>query len=83
MTFLLYPLTTEKAVGGIEKGNKLTFVVSENATKKDIAEEFQKLYGEKPVKVTVMNSMRGGKKAVVRLGKKGAASDIAARLKII
>jgi ribosomal protein L23 len=83
MALILYPLTTEKGVSGIEKENKIAFIVSMDADKKSVKEEFQRLYGEKVRKVTMMISPDGRKKAVVSLERKGAASDVAAKLKII
>jgi len=83
MSVLLYPLTTEKAVGGIEKENKVTFVVAPNASKKQVKEEVEKQFKEKVRKVTTVVSLDGRKKAFVRFARAGAAADIASKLKIV
>lgn len=83
MPLILYPLTTEKSVGGIEKENKLTFVVDKKADKTGIKKEFEETFGEKVKSVRIIISTTGIKKAIISMSRKGAASDIAARLKII
>jgi len=47
MGVILYALTSEKAVSGIERENKITFVVMLNATKKEVREQVEKDYNEK------------------------------------
>ena len=83
MPLILYPLTTEKSVGGIERENKVTFVVSAKATKPGLKKEFEEIFGEKVKGIRVLVATNGRKKAILTLARKGAASDIAARLKII
>ncbi|MEM0475302.1 MAG: 50S ribosomal protein L23 [Candidatus Norongarragalinales archaeon] len=83
MAFVLYALTTEKAVGAIEKENKLTFVVASEAKKSDVKKEIEKKFGERVVSVNVLRTLDGRKKAVVRFARAGAASDLAAKLKLI
>ncbi|MEW5955319.1 MAG: 50S ribosomal protein L23 [Candidatus Micrarchaeota archaeon] len=83
MTLVYYPLTTEKAVAGIEKENKLTFVVSPDATKKQVKDEVEKQFKEKVRKVTSLVALDGRKKAFVRFMRAGAAADIASKLKIV
>ncbi len=83
MAFVLYALTTEKAVGEIERENKLTFVVESRATKADVKKEIETRYGERVVGVNTLRALDGRKKAVVRFERAGAASDLAAKLKLI
>ncbi|MFH0973829.1 MAG: 50S ribosomal protein L23 [Candidatus Micrarchaeota archaeon] len=83
MNFVLYALTTEKAVGAIERDNKLTFIVEGKATKADVKKEIEAKYGEKVVSVNTLHTLDGRKKAVVRFERAGAASDLAAKLKLI
>ncbi len=82
MKVLLYPVTTEKAVGMIERENKMVFVVDNRADKKQVKEAVEKTYNVKVEKVNVMNSLDGRKKAFVKLAKGYTADDIAAKLKI-
>jgi len=83
MAFVLYPLTTEKSVAGIEKENKLTFIVDKAANRKQISEEMAKAYAEKIEKVRIIRTADGKKKAIVKFERKGAAADIASKLKIM
>ena len=78
-----YPLITEKSVGLIEKENKLVFVVDKDATKHDIKKAVEELYGVKVATVNTMISMKGRKKAYVKLKPEFKASDIATKLKIL
>lgn len=78
-----YPLLTEKAVGLIEKENKIVFVVEKNASKPAIKKAVEALYGVRVASVNTMISMKGLKKAYVKLKPEFKAADLAARLKII
>ena len=80
---VLYPLTTEKAVGSIEKNNSLTFIITDDATKTEVKKEIEKAWGEKVIGMNTSRSINGRKKAVVRFSKKVAASEIASKLKLI
>ena len=78
-----YPLITEKSVGLIERENKLVFVVDKTATKHDIKKAVEELYGVKVESVNTMISMKGRKKAYVKLKPEYKAADIATKLKIL
>jgi large subunit ribosomal protein L23 len=78
-----YPLITEKSVGLIEKENKLVFVVDKDATKHDIKKAVEELYGVKVATVNTLISMKGRKKAYVKLRPEYKASDIATKLKVL
>lgn len=78
-----YPLITEKSVGLIEKENKLVFVVDKSATKADIKKAVEELYNVKVDSVNTMISLKGRKKAYVKLKPGFKASDIATKLKIM
>ena len=80
---IIHVVTSEKAVAGIEKENKLTFVIEENATKAEVKKEIEKEYGERVKGVTTQHTPHGRKKAIVSFVKKGAASELAAKLKVI
>lgn len=80
---ILRPLVTEKAVNMIESENKITFIVSKNANKREIKEVLQKAYGVKVDKVNVLKDMKGRKKAIVRLDKKSKASELATKLGVL
>ncbi|RLE72692.1 MAG: 50S ribosomal protein L23 [Thermoprotei archaeon] len=75
-------ISTEKAHQLRLKNNVLTFVVDRRATKRDIKEAVEKLYGVKVVKVNTLITPRGEKKAYVKLAPEYDAEDIAARIGI-
>jgi large subunit ribosomal protein L23 len=78
-----HPLITEKAVGLIEKENKLVFIVDKKANKPEIKKAIEELYGIKIATINTMVSMKGSKKAYVKLAEGYRASDIAVKLKIL
>ncbi len=78
-----HPLVTEKAVGLIERENKLVFVVDKSATKHEIKKEIEALYGVKVATVNTMISLKGKKKAYVKLKPEYKASDVATKLKVL
>lgn len=79
---ILYPITTEKAIGMIELENKMLFVVEKQSTKKDIIDEVEKTFGVKVEKVNTLVTPKGEKRAYVKLKAGFKADDIAAKLKI-
>lgn len=79
----LKPVTTEKAISGIELRNSMTFQVDSTAAKKQIKEEVEREYGTKVSRVNTMVSPNGVKKAIVTFKEKGKAASIAAKLKLV
>ncbi len=79
---ILYPIVTEKAISLIELENTLMFVVEKGATKPEIKKEVEQKYAVKVDKVNVQNTMKGKKKAYVKINKAFKADQIAAKLKI-
>jgi len=80
---LLYPLSTEKSIRQIEFDNKLVFVVSNSADKKDVKKAVETLFKVKVAKVNIQNSIRGVKRATVKLAPQFLASDVSADLGLI
>ncbi len=78
-----YPIVTEKAVGLIEKENKISFIVDKNASKEDIKKEIEEQFKVKVDKVNLINTITGKKKAYIKLKPEYKASDLALKLKII
>ncbi|MFA4946549.1 MAG: 50S ribosomal protein L23 [Candidatus Micrarchaeia archaeon] len=83
MKFIISPVATEKAVSGIERENRMTFLVIREATKPAVKREVEEDYKEKVEKVTIMISPKNAKKAFVKFKRAGAAADLAAKLKVI
>lgn len=79
---LLYPITTEKAVGMIERENKIIFVVEKGATKVQIKKEVEREFAVKVASVNTLITLDGRKKAFVKLKPGFSADDVAAKLKI-
>ncbi|MFP3268519.1 MAG: 50S ribosomal protein L23 [Desulfurococcales archaeon] len=80
---LLYPIHTEKAINYIEKYNTLIFAVSRTATKQQIREEFERKFGAKVEKVRTLITMRGEKRALIKLSPESSAEEIATRLGLL
>ena len=80
---LLKPVTSEKAIAGIELRNSLTFEVEGKATKPEIKAEVEKEYGAKVASVNTLITPYNYKKAIVTFKDKGKAADVAAKLKLM
>ena len=76
---LSYAYLTEKAVGLVEKENKLVFIVKRTADKRQIKEAIEKAFAVKVDKVNTQ--IKGGeKKAYVKLKPESKAVDVAVKL---
>jgi len=80
---LLYPLSTEKSIRQIEFDNKLSFAVSSSASKQDVKKAVETMFKVKVAKVNMQNSIRGEKRATVKLTPQFLASDVSADLGLI
>lgn len=80
---ILYPLMTEVASRLLETENKLVFVVSLKAGKRDIRRAVEELYDVRVEKVNVLITPQGEKKAFVKLHPDYKAVDIAIKLGIL
>ena len=67
----------------LESENKLVFIVSKNATKRDIKLAVEELYDVAVEKVNSTITAEGEKKAFVRLTPEYKAADIAIKLGIL
>ncbi len=79
-TILKNPLTTEKAVRMMEAENKITFLVANDASKRDIKEAAEELLKAKVTKVNTIITGHSIKKAYVQLGKEKLATEVMAQL---
>jgi len=80
---ILYPLMTEAASLMVEKENKLVFVISLKASKKDVKRAVEELYEVKVKDVNTQITPQGKKKAFVRLQPEFHAADVAIKLGIL
>ena len=79
----MHPLISEKAIGMIERENKISFIVRKHATKTSVKDAFEKLYEARVVKVNIVKDMKGRKKAIVKVGREAKADAIATKLGMI
>lgn len=80
---LRYPYMTEKSVAVIEKENKIVFVVARKANKKQIKEAFEKVFEVKVDNVNTEITLKGEKKAFIKLKPEFKAGDVAIKLGIV
>jgi large subunit ribosomal protein L23 len=79
---ILRPYITEKTFNLIEKENKLTFIVSDNASKKDVNEAIKTMYEGNVKEVNIFRTIQG-KKAIVKFTKNDEARELATRLGLV
>jgi len=80
---LKYPHMTEKSVGMIESENKIVFVVDRDSDKVSVKEAFENAFDVKVEKVNVEVTMKGEKKAYIKLKPENKAIDVAVKLGIV
>ena len=80
---LEYAHMTEKSVSLVEKENKIVFIVDRKATKEKIKQAVEQAFEVKVDKVNVINTMKGEKKAFVKLMPPYKAIDVAVKLGIV
>ncbi|MFC1487903.1 50S ribosomal protein L23 [Thermoproteota archaeon] len=78
-----YPLMTEVTNRILEAENKLVFMVSKKATKRDIKMAVEELYEVVVANVNSTITPEGEKKAFVRLSPEYKAVDVAIKLGIL
>jgi large subunit ribosomal protein L23 len=79
---IIEPYITEKTFNMIEKENKLTFIVDERATKKQIAEALVILYESEASKVNTARTIQG-KKAFIKFKSAQGARELATKLGLV
>jgi large subunit ribosomal protein L23 len=78
----IQPYVTEKTFNVIEKENKLTFIVSERSTKREIIEALRLVYEAEAFEVNTARTIQG-KKAVIKFRADGGARELATRLGLV
>jgi large subunit ribosomal protein L23 len=81
-TMIIAPYVTEKTFTQIEKENKLAFIVSDHAGKKQIIEAIRILYETEATDVNTARTIRG-KKAFVRFKAPEGARELATKLGLV
>lgn len=80
---LKHPYMTEKSINLVERANTVTFVVDRKADKKQIKEAFEKVFEVKVAGVNTEITLKGEKKAYIKLKPEYKAADVAVKLGII
>ena len=80
MSVLRHPHVTEKAMNKMDFENKLEFIVDADATKDAIADAIESQFEVGVVNVNTMVTMKGNKKATVKLSPDDDAEEIASRI---
>ncbi|MFC6955478.1 50S ribosomal protein L23 [Halorubellus litoreus] len=75
-----FPLVTEKAMNDMDFENKLQFVVHDEASKIDVREAVESQFEVDVDDVNTMITMKGQKKAIVRLSEDDDAQEVASRI---
>ena len=81
-SIVLRPYITEKTFNLIEKENKLTFIVADSASKKDVNEAIKTMYEGNVKEVNIFRTIRG-KKAIVKFTKDDEARQLATKLGLV
>jgi large subunit ribosomal protein L23 len=83
MNVLVYPHLTEKSMNMVEMENKLVFIVHKKANKQEIKKAVEEDFNVKVEWVKTGNTMKGKKKAYVKLKPDFSAADVASQLGMI
>ncbi|ADB61100.1 50S ribosomal protein L23 [Haloterrigena sp. SYSU A558-1] len=75
-----HPLVTEKAMNDMDFENKLQFVVNPDASKPEIRDEIEERFEISVQDINTQVTMKGKKKAVVRLDEEDDAQEVASRI---
>ena len=81
-TIILAPYVTEKTFNQIERENKLSFMVSEHASKHEIIEAIRILYETEAAEVNTARTIQG-KKAFVTFRAPEGARNLATKLGLV
>ena len=81
-SLIVAPYVTEKTFNQIEKENKLAFIVSEKASKKEIMEAIRILYEAEVDEVNTTRTIRG-KKAFAHFKSPEGARELATKLGLV
>ena len=81
-TLFIQPYVTEKTFNIIEKENKLTFIVSEKSTKREIIDAMRLVYEANASEVNTAKTIQG-KKAIIKFKSEGGARELATRLGLV
>ena len=82
-TVLIRPVAGDKNTQKMEKENTITFLVNANSNKFMIKQAFAKIYGMKVRSVRTLNTIKGDKKAYIRMKNDKDALGLATKIGIL
>jgi large subunit ribosomal protein L23Ae len=83
LKIIKYPITTESALKKIQSSNTLVFMVDNMANKFEIKHAIKKIYKAKIIKINTLITLKGKKKAFVKLSEDCDALDVANKIGFI
>ena len=75
-----HPLVTEKAMNDMDFENKLQFVVNPDATKPEIRDDVETSFDVSVTDINTQITMKGKKKAIIKLSEDNDAQEVASRI---
>ncbi|WP_440764638.1 50S ribosomal protein L23 [Natronorubrum sp. DTA7] len=75
-----HPLVTEKAMNDMDFENKLQFVVNPDAAKPEISSVVEERFDVSVDNVNTQVTMKGKKKAIIKLSEDDDAQEVASRI---
>ena len=79
-TIIEHPLVTEKAMNDMDFENKLQFVCNPDATKPEIRDVVEERFDVSVEDVNTQLTMKGKKKATIKLSEDDDAQEVASRI---
>ncbi|MFP8953082.1 50S ribosomal protein L23 [Natrialbaceae archaeon A-arb3/5] len=79
-TIIEHPLVTEKAMNDMDFENKLQFVVNPDATKPEIRDVVEERFEVAVDDINTQVTMKGKKKATIKLSEDDDAQEVASRI---
>ncbi|OVE84366.1 50S ribosomal protein L23 [Natronolimnobius baerhuensis] len=79
-TIIEHPLVTEKAMNDMDFENKLQFVCNPDASKPEIRDIVEERFDVTVDNINTQVTMKGKKKAIIRLAEEDDAQEVASRI---
>ncbi len=76
-------VNSEKSSMLLERNNKLTLIIDSRTDRATLIEELKAIYGLKVLKVNVLHTSKGEKKAMVTLDKSHTPDEIATKFGLV
>ena len=80
---IIRAINTEKSSRQLERNNKLSLIVDPRTDKEALIEELKTIYGLKVLRVNMLYTPKGEKKAIVTLDKSHTADEVATKFGLV